>query len=271
MDKKEIKGYMTLEATMVFPVVLGGIILILYLGFYLYNASMIKQIAIVSALRGSQVKDISVQETEEYVKKQVKELYERKILLKKEMNPKITVSSTKVGVEINTEMETLVAQGESVSDLFWNLKTKAELGEFKKANVEAKKVVAEIKLDDMASKEVGAEIKCDIFNEGEKVDISGTTRGRGFTGVIQRWNQARHRMTHGVSLVHRAPGSNGSISSVSRVLKGMPMPGHYGSERVTIQNLEIVKVDAERNVLLVKGSVPGPKGAILTIKSAVQA
>lgn len=152
-----------------------------------------------------------------------------------------------------------------------NLKTKAELGEFKKANVEAKKVVAEIKLDDMASKEVGAEIKCDIFAEGEKVDISGTTRGRGFTGVIQRWNQARHRMTHGVSLVHRAPGSNGSISSVSRVLKGMPMPGHYGSERVTIQNLEIVKVDAERNVLLVKGSVPGPKGAILTIKSAVKA
>lgn len=152
-----------------------------------------------------------------------------------------------------------------------NLKTKAELGEFKKANVEAKKVVAEIKLDDMANKEVGAEIKCDIFNEGEKVDISGTTRGRGFTGVIQRWNQARHRMTHGVSLVHRAPGSNGSISSVSRVLKGMPMPGHYGSERVTIQNLEIVKVDAERNVLLVKGSVPGPKGAILTIKSAVKA
>lgn len=152
-----------------------------------------------------------------------------------------------------------------------NLKTKAELGEFKKANVQAKKVVAEIKLDDMASKEVGTEIKCDIFNEGEKVDISGTTRGRGFTGVIQRWNQARHRMTHGVSLVHRAPGSNGSISSVSRVLKGMPMPGHYGSERVTIQNLEIVKVDAERNVLLVKGSVPGPKGAILTIKSAVKA
>lgn len=152
-----------------------------------------------------------------------------------------------------------------------NLKTKAELGEFKKANVQAKKVVAEIKLDDMANKEVGSEIKCDIFAEGEKVDISGTTRGRGFTGVIQRWNQARHRMTHGVSLVHRAPGSNGSISSVSRVLKGMPMPGHYGSERVTIQNLEIVKVDTERNVLLVKGSVPGPKGAILTIKSAVKA
>lgn len=152
-----------------------------------------------------------------------------------------------------------------------NLKTKAELGEFKKANVQAKKVVAEIKLDDMASKEVGAEVKCDIFNEGEKVDISGTTRGRGFTGAIQRWNQARHRMSHGVSLVHRAPGSNGAISSVSRVLKGMPMPGHYGSERVTIQNLEIVKVDAERNVLLVKGSVPGPKGAILTIKSAVKA
>jgi large subunit ribosomal protein L3 len=152
-----------------------------------------------------------------------------------------------------------------------NLKNKAELGEFKKANVEVKKHVAEIKSDNMANVEVGSEIKCDIFSEGEKVDVSGTTRGRGFTGVIQRWNARRHRMTHGVSLVHRAPGSNGATSSVSRVLKGMKMPGHYGAEKVTVQNLEIVKVDAERNVLLIKGSVPGPKGAILRVKSAIKA
>lgn len=152
-----------------------------------------------------------------------------------------------------------------------NLKNKPELGEFKKANVQVKKHVAEIKLDDMANYEVGSDIKCDIFKEGEKVDVSGYTRGRGFTGVIQRYNQARHRMTHGVSLVHRAPGSTGANSAVSRVLKGMPMPGHYGNEKVTIQNLEVVKVDAERNVLLIKGAVPGPKGAILTIKSAVKA
>ena len=152
-----------------------------------------------------------------------------------------------------------------------SLKNKAELGEFKKANVEPKKYVAELKFDSYDNMAVGAEIKCDIFKEGEKVDVSGTTRGRGFTGVIQRWNARRHRMSHGVSLVHRAPGSNGATSSVSRVLKGMNGPGHYGHETVTIQNLEIVKVDTDRNVLLIKGSVPGPKGAILKIKSAVKA
>ena len=152
-----------------------------------------------------------------------------------------------------------------------SLKNKAELGEFKKANVEAKKHVAELKFDSYENLAVGSEIKCDIFAEGEKVDVSGTTRGRGFTGVIQRWNAARHRMTHGVSVVHRAPGSLGATSSVSRVLKGMKGPGHYGNEKVTIQNLEIVKVDTNRNVLLIKGSVPGAKGAILKIKSAVKA
>ena len=152
-----------------------------------------------------------------------------------------------------------------------SLKTKPELGEFKKAKVEAKKHVAELKFDNYDNYSVGSEVKCDIFAEGEKVDVSGRTRGRGFTGVIQRWNARRHRMTHGVSLVHRAPGSTGATSSVSRVLKGMKGPGHYGNEKVTIQNLEIVKVDADRNVLLIKGAVPGPKGAILRIKNAVKA
>lgn len=152
-----------------------------------------------------------------------------------------------------------------------NLKNKAELGEFKKAKVDAKKYVAEIKVDGMQDMTVGEEVKCDIFSEGEKVDVSGTTRGRGFTGVIQRWNAQRHRMTHGVSRVHRAPGSNGCTSSVSRVLKGMKSPGHYGCDTVTIQNLEVVKVDTNRNVLLVKGAVPGPKGALLKIKSAIKA
>ena len=152
-----------------------------------------------------------------------------------------------------------------------NLLTKPELGEFKKANVTAKKHIAEIKPDNIADYEVGSEIKCDVFQEGDMVDVSGKTRGRGFTGVIQRWNNARHRMTHGVSLVHRAVGSTGANSHVSRVLKGRRMPGHYGNEKVTIQNLQIVKVDADRNVLLIKGAVPGATGAILTIKSAVKA
>lgn len=152
-----------------------------------------------------------------------------------------------------------------------NLLNKPTLGEFKKANVVAKKHIAEIKLDDMASYEVGQDVKCDIFTEGELVDVSGTTRGRGFTGVIQRWNARRHRMTHGVSLVHRAVGSLGANSHVSRVFKGRRLPGHYGNERVTIQNLQIVKVDLDRNVLLIKGAIPGPKGSIVTIKSAVKA
>ena len=152
-----------------------------------------------------------------------------------------------------------------------SLLTKPELGEFKKANVQAKKHVAEIKLDNMNDYEVGQDVKCDIFTEGELVDVSGTTRGRGYTGVIQRWNFARHRMTHGVSLVHRAVGSLGANSHVSRVFKGRKLPGHYGVEKVTIQNLQVVKVDADRNVLLIKGVIPGPKGSIVTIKSAVKA
>ena len=152
-----------------------------------------------------------------------------------------------------------------------NLLNKAELGEFKKANVTPKKHVAEIKIDDMDKYEVGAEIKCDLFSEGDMVDVSGKTRGRGFTGVIQRWNHGRLRMTHGVSLTHRSVGSTGANSHVSRVLKGKKMPGHYGNEKVTIQNLQIVKVDADRNVLLIKGAIPGATGAIVTIKSAVKA
>ncbi len=174
------------------------------------------------------------------------------------------------------QQKTLEKDGyEAIKVAFQNtresLKTKPELGEFKKAKVEAKKYVAELKFDSYENYPVGSEVKCDIFAEGEKVDVSGKTRGRGFTGVIQRWNARRHRMTHGVSLVHRAPGSNGATSSVSRVLKGMKGPGHYGNEKVTIQNLEVVRVDANRNVLLIKGAVPGPKGAILRIKNAVKA
>ena len=174
------------------------------------------------------------------------------------------------------QQKTLEKDGyEAIKVAFQNtresLKTKPELGEFKKAKVEAKKYVAELKFDNYENYPVGSEVKCDIFAEGEKVDVSGRTRGRGFTGVIQRWNARRHRMTHGVSLVHRAPGSLGATSSVSRVLKGMKGPGHYGNEKVTIQNLEVVRVDANRNVLLIKGAVPGPKGAILRIKNAVKA
>ena len=145
---------------------------------------------------------------------------------------------------------------------------KPRTGAFKKAGVETYKMVKELKLDNSDQYSLGQEIKVDIFAEGDKVDVSGTTRGRGFTGVIQRWNQHRLKMTHGTGPVHREVGSMGANSTPSRVFKNKHMPGHYGVERVTIQNLDIVKVDSERNILLVKGCIPGPKGSIVTIKEA---
>lgn len=143
-------------------------------------------------------------------------------------------------------------------------------GAFKKAGVDTYRVMKELKFENANDYTLGQEIKVDIFGEGDKVDVTGTTRGRGFTGVIQRWNQHRLRMTHGTGPVHREVGSMGANSTPSRVFKNKHMPGHYGVERVTIQNLEIVKVDASRNVLLVKGCIPGPKGSVVTIREAVK-
>lgn len=148
---------------------------------------------------------------------------------------------------------------------------KPSAGVFKKAGVETFRILKELKFENAEEYSLGQEIKCDIFAEGDKVDVTGTTRGRGFTGVIQRWNQHRLKMTHGTGPVHREVGSMGANSTPSRVFKNKNMPGHYGVERVTIQNLEIVKVDNERNILLVKGCVPGPKGSVITIREAKKA
>lgn len=145
---------------------------------------------------------------------------------------------------------------------------KAQQGAFKKANVETFKTIKEFKFDN--AYEIGAEIKCDIFNENDKVDVTGVTKGRGFTGVIQRWNQARLKMTHGTGPVHREVGSMGANSTPSRVFKNKHMPGQYGHEQVTVQNLKVVKVDATRNILLISGCIPGPKGSLVTIKEAVK-
>ena len=145
---------------------------------------------------------------------------------------------------------------------------KAKLGVFKKANVEPKRIVKELKID--GEFEIGAEIKCDIFSENEKVDVQGITRGRGFTGVIARYNAHRLKMTHGTGPVHRQSGSMGAGTTPGRVFKNKIMAGHYGHEKVTIQNLEIVKVDAERNLLLVKGCIPGPRGSVVFVKTAVK-
>ena len=148
--------------------------------------------------------------------------------------------------------------------------TKPELGQFKKAGVKPHKVLKEIRVENAASYSVGDELKADVFAAGEKVDVSGVTKGHGFTGVIKRWNQHRLKMTHGTGPVHREPGSMGPISSPSRVFKHKHLAGQYGVENVTIQNLEIVKIDAQRNAILIKGAIPGPKGSVVTIKNSVK-
>ena len=152
-----------------------------------------------------------------------------------------------------------------------NLLTKPELGQFKKAGVEPCRVLKEFRLNNVAEYEVGKAITVEVFNDGDKVDVVGLTKGHGYSGVIKRWNQHRLKETHGVGPVHREVGSMGANSSPSRVFKNKRLPGQYGHEQVTIQNLEIVKVDAARGVLLIKGAIPGPKGGIVCIADSVKA
>ncbi|MCI8859980.1 MAG: 50S ribosomal protein L3 [Lachnospiraceae bacterium] len=148
--------------------------------------------------------------------------------------------------------------------------TKAEKGHFDKAGVPGKRFVKEFKFDNADEYQLAAEIKADIFAEGDKIDATAISKGKGFQGAIKRHGQHRGPMAHG-SKFHRHQGSNGACSSPSRVFKGKGMPGHMGSVKVTVQNLEIVKVDAENNLLLVKGSVPGPKKSLVTVKETVKA
>ena len=147
---------------------------------------------------------------------------------------------------------------------------KPDAGQFKKVGVAPLKVLKEFRLDNVSAYTVGQVITVDTFAAGDKVDVVGLTKGHGFSGVIKRWNQHRLKMTHGVGPVHREVGSMGANSSPSRVFKNKRMPGQYGNERVTVQNLEIVKVDAARNVLLIKGAIPGPKGGIVTVTDSVK-
>ena len=148
--------------------------------------------------------------------------------------------------------------------------TKAEKGHFAKAGVSSKRFVREFKFENADEYTLAQEIKADIFAAGEKVDATAISKGKGFQGAIKRHNQHRGPMTHG-SKFHRHAGSNGAASDPSKVFKGKKMPGHMGSKRITIQNLEIVRVDAENNLILVKGSVPGPKKSLVTIKESVKA
>jgi len=147
---------------------------------------------------------------------------------------------------------------------------KALKGHFDKAGVPCKRYVREFKFDNAGEYTLGSEIKADIFEAGDKIDASAISKGKGFQGAIKRHGQHRGPMAHG-SKFHRHQGSNGACSSPSRVFKGKGMPGHMGCVKVTVQNLEVVRVDAEKNLLLVKGSVPGPKKALITVKEAVKA
>ncbi len=147
------------------------------------------------------------------------------------------------------------------------LVNKPMAGHFKKADVAPTRYLREFRLDNVNELEVGNELTVAQFEAGEKIDVSGISKGHGFTGTIQRWNQHTGPMAHG-SKYHRGVGSMGANSDPSRVFKNKHMPGHYGVERVTIQNLEIVKVDAERNLLLIKGAVPGPNGGLLEVRNA---
>jgi len=144
-------------------------------------------------------------------------------------------------------------------------------GHFAKGDVAPKRVLREFRLDDISSINVGDILKADVFAEGERVDVVGTSKGKGFAGVIKRWNFSRLKMSHGTGPVARHGGSLGASSSPSRVVKGKKMAGHMGAERVTVQNLDVVKVDAENNIIAVKGAVPGPKGGIVLIADSVKA
>ena len=150
------------------------------------------------------------------------------------------------------------------------LVNKLKKGHFDKAGVAAKRFVKEFRFENAAEYTVGQEIKTDIFTDGDHIDVTAVSKGKGFQGAIKRHGQSRGPMAHG-SKYHRHAGSNGACSDPSKVFKGKHMPGHMGSKKITIQNLEVVRVDAENNLLLVKGSVPGPKKSLVTIKEAVKA
>ena len=148
--------------------------------------------------------------------------------------------------------------------------TKAEMGHFNKAGVEFKKHLKEFRLDDVSSVNVGDVIAADTFAIGDKVDVTGMTKGRGYTGCVKRWNHRILRMTHGTGPIHRQPGSMGVIDP-ARIFKNKKMPGQYGNEQVTVLNLKVVKIDSEKNLIAVKGAIPGAKDGIVFIRDSVKA
>ena len=187
----------------------------------------------------------------------------------------IPVTVIEAGPCVVVQKKTLEQDGYvSVQLGFENVKesklTKPEAGHLKKAGVEAKKHLKEFKLDAAADMNVGDVIKADTFAAGDKVDVVGTSKGHGYQGVVKRWNAGRTPMTHGGGPVHRHAGSMGSSSDPSRIFKGKIGAGQMGVEQVTIQNLDVVKVDSELNMLVIRGAIPGPKGGLVFVKSTVK-
>lgn len=187
----------------------------------------------------------------------------------------IPVTVVEAGPIYVTQIKTVETDGYNAiqvgfEDKKENKAIKPEKGHFAKAGVTVKKLVREFRLENVSEYKIGQEIKVDIFAEGTKIDVSGTSKGKGTQGAIKRHNQSRGPMAHG-SKFHRSAGSLGAGSSPSRVFKGMKMAGRMGNERVTIQNLEVAKVDVEKNLLLIKGAIPGPRKGIVTIKETIKA
>src|SRR5262245_2477768 len=149
--------------------------------------------------------------------------------------------------------------------------TKAELGHLKAANADPTKYLAELRVDDLAGFEVGQVLQADVFAAGERVDVTGVSKGHGFSGVMKRHNFQGQGASHGNHKKHRAPGSIGACATPARVFKGVRMAGQYGNNKVTTLNLEVVEGDAERGLLLIKGSVPGPNGGVVFVRNAVKA
>lgn len=156
------------------------------------------------------------------------------------------------------------------SDAKVNRVNKPLKGHFAKGDVAPKRVLREFRLEDDSALNVGDIVKADIFTDGEYVDVTGTSKGKGYQGTIKRWNGSRLKETHGTGPVHRHAGSMGACSTPSRIFKGKKMPGHMGAERVTVQNLIVAKVDAENNLLAIKGAVPGPKGGTVLVYNSVK-
>ena len=188
----------------------------------------------------------------------------------------VPVTVVEAGPCTVTQIKTMENDGyEAIQVGFGDVKVsrvnKPMKGHFDKADVAPKKTLKEFRLDSIDGIEVGNILKADTFEVGEVVDVKGTSKGHGTAGAIKRWNFSRLRMTHGTGPNHRHAGSLGACSSPSRVFKGKKMAGHYGHETVTVQNLKIAKVDAENNLIAIKGAIPGPKGGIVVIADAVKA